>query len=92
MNNWKEQFLKEEKKLIGVSIEDISLNAEGQAVAHTFVNTDALISYIETEIIEKLLKEIPNRRSDLGQGYGSIKNDLSILKQQLRAKWLGNQN
>lgn len=46
------------------------------------------MEFIQTEIIEKLVDGLPDTRSTLGQGFGSIKNDLSLLKQQLKSKWL----
>lgn len=48
-------------------------------------NESQLEKFIETEIIEKLIEEIPDEREDFD-------SNPKFLKQQLRAKWLGNPN
>ena len=50
-------------------------------------NHEELMAFIH-EALEEVINEIPNKRSDLGQGFGSIKDDLFLLKQQLTNKYL----
>ena len=74
-NNWKEELESQFADL-----------TEGKEVTQ-FV---AFVIFIETEIIEKLLDEIPDRNyvwNAIGEKITT--SDLSELKQQLQAKWLG---
>lgn len=70
--NWKEQFKGE--------------FASGEFLGTGITRISTVEKFIETEIIEKLIEEMPEH-CDYFVGE---RPTLTRIKQQLRAKWLGN--
>ena len=84
MNNWKEEFLKRFRR-------------KGH-IDWSYVPNDQIIRFIETEVIEKIIEDIPLTEgigcTDVeGEGGGCwCATDINKVQKQLRAKWLGNKN
>jgi hypothetical protein len=75
--NWKEQF----NDLFTADIYEKEWSEELTSFKEVSVNED-IQDFISTEIIEKLIADIPSWDS-------SIETSLTHIKQQLRDKWLG---
>ena len=74
--NWKEQFDDQIKGIADIEVRD------GKWV----VERDEVIEFISTEIIEKVIDEIPEMYFD--DGFMFDTETASRIKQQLRDKWL----
>jgi hypothetical protein len=79
--NWKEQL-----KPKVIVFQEIDEPVRDVILAYLNIYWDKLKPFIETEIIEKLIEEIPGTDGNYGNNWNS--NDLYDLKQQLRDKWL----
>jgi hypothetical protein len=75
---WKEQF---DESVRGIADKEVR---DGKWL----VERDEVIDFISTQIIKKLIEDIPDRGQCLAHGKDNTIIPMLVLKQQLRDKWL----
>lgn len=80
MTNWKNKF---DKQFIP-NFEEMGIPGEYQLM-HLTADAKEVKDYIQTEIIEKLIEDIPDKAAAIGK-HRNV--DTSLIKKHLKAKWL----
>jgi hypothetical protein len=84
MNKWQEQF---DKEFIYDTFDNTGLTLLGNRKENRPVRDDEIQNFISTEIIEKIIEDIPDEYGANEVGYGITKRSREF-KQQLRERWL----